>query len=299
MSAATVKFSVLVNNHNYARYLSECLDSALAQTLPAHEIIVVDDGSTDDSLAVLRRYANRQRVKIIAQQNAGQFAAIAAGIEAADGDVLCFLDADDSYKPNYLRELGEIYCRQSWVDLVFCRFEPVGGDEPNQIKFNPDGDYDYGYTTVQTYLHFRVHRNAWIGNVTSCVSMRKKTADVLQLREVAASQSGNISADYALLAGGALVGARKYYLARTLVNYRLHGQNRWAATKGTPETQYEQHLLKLKIFNFYRKRLFMEDDIARYLDLEIQTIPAPLPAHLEFCHVLEKDFGNLLKQEGK
>ncbi|MDR2463069.1 MAG: glycosyltransferase [Verrucomicrobiales bacterium] len=57
-----MKFSVLINNYNYRPFLRECVDSALARTLPAHEIIIVDDGSTDNSLAVLREhYADRQR----------------------------------------------------------------------------------------------------------------------------------------------------------------------------------------------------------------------------------------------
>ena len=92
------RLSIVVTNHDYAQFVSEAVDSALAQTGAPAEVIVVDDGSTDESLAVLAPY--RRRVQLVAQPNGGQAAAFNAGWAAASGDVVIFLDADDVLEPD-------------------------------------------------------------------------------------------------------------------------------------------------------------------------------------------------------
>ncbi|MGH7459967.1 MAG: glycosyltransferase family 2 protein [Longimicrobiales bacterium] len=90
--------SLVIANHNYGRFLPQCLDSVLKQTRVPHEIIVVDDGSTDDSRAVLNAY--RGRVHAIFQENQGQAAALNHGVRASNGDLIFFLDSDDGWYPN-------------------------------------------------------------------------------------------------------------------------------------------------------------------------------------------------------
>ena len=85
--------SIIINNYNYARYLAAAIDSALAQTWHPLEVIVVDDGSTDDSWAVIERYGDR--VHAIRQPNGGQGAAYNAGFAASRGEWVMFLDSDD------------------------------------------------------------------------------------------------------------------------------------------------------------------------------------------------------------
>ena len=90
--------SVLITNFNYARFLPQAIDSVLAQTVPPHQVVVVDDGSTDDSLAVLRkRYSST--VEVLAKPNGGQGSAFNAGFARCEGDVICLLDADDTGVP--------------------------------------------------------------------------------------------------------------------------------------------------------------------------------------------------------
>ena len=85
--------SIIINNYNYARYIAAAIDSALAQTWHPLEVIVVDDGSTDDSWAVIERYG--ERVRALRQPNGGQGAAYNAGFEASRGEWVLFLDSDD------------------------------------------------------------------------------------------------------------------------------------------------------------------------------------------------------------
>src|SRR5262245_57157775 len=91
MSEITV--SVLMPDNNAPKTIRKALDSALAQSVPAHEIIIVDDGSTDDLQDVLRDYG--ERVRCLHQPNRGAASARNRGIDAASGEVIAFLDADD------------------------------------------------------------------------------------------------------------------------------------------------------------------------------------------------------------
>ena len=89
--------SILINNYNYGRFLAAAIDSALAQTYPNVEVIVVDDGSTDESRSVIASYGDR--IKPILKENGGQASAFNAGFAASQGEIICFLDSDDLFVP--------------------------------------------------------------------------------------------------------------------------------------------------------------------------------------------------------
>ncbi|MEO6847039.1 MAG: glycosyltransferase family A protein [Chthoniobacterales bacterium] len=91
--------SIIIPCYNAARWLAETLDSALAQTWKDTEIIVVDDGSKDDSLTIARSYESRG-VHVVAQANQGASAARNAGLLVSKGDFIQFLDADDALSEN-------------------------------------------------------------------------------------------------------------------------------------------------------------------------------------------------------
>lgn len=100
------KVSIIVPVYNVAELLPVCLESLLAQTLQAIEIVCVDDGSTDRSLEVLRRYAARDaRVRVLSQENKRQGAARNAGFDAARGEYVLYVDADDWIDPDSCEKL--------------------------------------------------------------------------------------------------------------------------------------------------------------------------------------------------
>jgi len=102
MPTSTV--SVIVPTYNCARYIGEAIDSVSSQTRRASEIIVVDDGSTDDTEGVLRSYVDTGIVRYIRQSNQGPGAARNTGIASATGDYIAFLDADDALTPDSLEK---------------------------------------------------------------------------------------------------------------------------------------------------------------------------------------------------
>ena len=94
--------SFIVPIYNAAAYLPACLDSLLAQTEKEMQVILVDDGSTDDSLPIAKRYAAQdERVEVYTQPHAGQSAARNLGMTHAKGEFIAFVDADDTIEPNW------------------------------------------------------------------------------------------------------------------------------------------------------------------------------------------------------
>ena len=98
-----MKVSIIIPLYNKAPYVRRALDSIAAQTFADFEVIVVDDGSTDDSAAIVADYSDA-RFRMIHQANAGPGAARNAGLAQAQGEFIAFLDADDEWLPNYLQE---------------------------------------------------------------------------------------------------------------------------------------------------------------------------------------------------
>jgi len=115
--------SVVVPNYNCGRFIAGTLESVFAQTYPAFEVIVVDDGSTDDSASVLARYEGR--IRLLRQPNQGVSAARNHGIRESRGELIAFLDADDLWDPEKLakqvplfesRSIGLVYCAVEYID---------------------------------------------------------------------------------------------------------------------------------------------------------------------------------------
>jgi glycosyltransferase involved in cell wall biosynthesis len=128
--------TVLITSYNYATYLPDAIDSALAQTHPDVEVVVVDDGSTDDSRDIIGRYGDR--IVPVLQENAGQAAATNAGFAASRGDVVCLLDADDVLAPEKVAHV--VAAVDPAVSVVYHQLQmidhegrPIGKPDPRCV----------------------------------------------------------------------------------------------------------------------------------------------------------------------
>lgn len=161
-----IRVSVIIPVYNAEKYLCECLDSVVNQTLREIEIICVDDGSTDNSLAILREYeAQDERVKVLTQEN--QYAGVARnnGMAVAQGEYFAFLDADDYYASDALKNLFDIAQRED-LDVVKASFYNVDGSECTTSDYSTNKNIEHGIVLnfEQDYLRMlRISDVPWNG----------------------------------------------------------------------------------------------------------------------------------------
>lgn len=117
--------SLVIPVYNVEKYLRKCLDSVCAQADCVREIIIVNDGSTDGSLAICREYEQKDgRIKIIDQQNKGLAAAVRIGVKAATCELIGFVDSDDYVEPDMFKELYD-KLTETGADIAFCDYSVV------------------------------------------------------------------------------------------------------------------------------------------------------------------------------
>ncbi|MEM8862836.1 MAG: glycosyltransferase [Chloroflexota bacterium] len=118
--------SVIIPNYNHARYLPFAIDSILEQTYQNFEIIVIDDGSKDNSREVGASYGDK--INYIYKENAGLSAARNTGLRHAHGEFIGLLDADDMYEPHFMQTLVEFLTENQQYDGVYCGYQFVDDD---------------------------------------------------------------------------------------------------------------------------------------------------------------------------
>lgn len=115
--------SVIIPAYNVEKYIKACLDSLINQTYSNFEIIVVNDGSTDQTEEILRSYQSNPKFRIYSQKNGGLSAARNQGLKLANGELVCFIDSDDSVKFDYLEKLAAPFFEDSAVDITVCGYQ--------------------------------------------------------------------------------------------------------------------------------------------------------------------------------
>ncbi|GLR97792.1 MULTISPECIES: glycosyltransferase family 2 protein [Bradyrhizobium] len=128
-----MKVSIVMRTYNRAHIIGEAIESALRQTYGDFELIVVDDGSSDGTAEVVRRFGSEKIRYIRHEQNRGVSAAGNTGIQAATGDVIAHLDSDDFWKPEMLGRLVDVLNRYPQLGAAFCDVEVVRGKSVSSI----------------------------------------------------------------------------------------------------------------------------------------------------------------------
>lgn len=264
----TTRFSVIVTCYNYKAFVEEAVESALTQTRAPAQVIVVDDGSTDGCTQLLKdRYGNDPRVTLLCGENGGQLVAFQRGVSVANGDVICFLDADDRWAPDYLAKIGALYDARPDVGFVFSDIV-LFGDESQTMGY-AEGPLDLGYTAISTYVFTH-----WYGAPTSALSLRADLARrCLHLPEDYA-RTWRLSADNCLVYGASLLLGRKYYLPTGSVEYRIHGNNGWWSKRSKTAT-YLNRLHSRTLVAHYARMAGMDDSCIELAKMEFRTKPAP------------------------
>lgn len=243
--------SIVINNYNYARYLPQALDSALRQMLAGDELIVVDDGSTDGSSALLRRYEHEHGIRVIEQANRGQMGSVSAGIAAASGEVVVLLDSDDYFLDGYLERLREVYRGNPDVSFVFANAE-IGGDSAAgcdnmrglfhrlELPAGRLGTSKWAALLFQEFVGLptsglSLHRSLAVRIIAlrteqeEAVAIPALRARLLRISKTEQAKS-RYTADGVIVRCASIFGAQKYYDDRPGFFYRIHGNNKYAGT---------------------------------------------------------------------
>jgi glycosyltransferase involved in cell wall biosynthesis len=115
--------SIVINNYNYGSFLRQAIESALAQTYPHIEIVVVDDGSTDDSCDVIRSFGSK--IVPVLKANEGHGSTFNAGFTASHGEIVCFLDADDIFLPDKVSRVVKSWREHPTASLIYHLMQSV------------------------------------------------------------------------------------------------------------------------------------------------------------------------------
>ncbi len=263
-----VRFSVVITNYNYGAFVGDAIDGVLAQTRAPHQLIVVDDGSTDGSPGLLSgRYGADPRGTLLLGENGGQLAAFQRGLAQVSGDVVCFLDADDCWRPEHLERLGQLFDARKDIDFVFTDVE-LFDQQVARMRY-ADRPLDLGFTAVSTYMLMH-----WYGAPTSAIALRTDWARRTLDLPASLSSTWRLSADNCLVFGTSILGGRKYYLPTGTVRYRIHGANGWWSNR-TPANEYLNRFRSRSLIEHYARTIGLDPRCVDFAKQEFKTKPEP------------------------
>jgi glycosyltransferase involved in cell wall biosynthesis len=215
--ANELALSVVIPNHNYANYVGIAIRSALEIRWPKVEVIVVDDGSTDNSLEVIRTFADR--ITIISQENAGQMPSCVNGFRRCTGDVVIFLDSDDALHPDAMTEIAAVWSEtaskyQFQMRVIDAKGNPTGNILPQYFSHPSPKDIRKWVTTTGLYPTPPGSGNAYPRSIVDLIFSFK-------------SDFVDRAPDSYLIAAAPVYGD-VITIPKPLVDYRVHGLNHGA-----------------------------------------------------------------------
>lgn len=267
--------SVLVCNYNYGKYIEETLDSILAQTYPSLEVVIVDDGSSDNSVEIIKKYIKNHKDRSLTlkakKQNQGICFARNDAIDLAKGDYLIFLDSDDTLPAEYIAEMYKTIVKQK-ADVVYGDVAAFGAEKyrTNYPQFDPLELMKRNYINVTSLIR----RSALKGHRFD-EKLNRKTHE-----------------DYDFWLGLSLMGIKFVKAENVYLNYRIQKASRnanhlnmkertrkvvdvWKYSFAKYQKQYPKKVTQDSIFAFYDGQLSMLGDELMALNDVVQEELVP------------------------
>jgi hypothetical protein len=216
--------SVVIGNYNYGQYLGEAIESVFQQTYPHMELIVVDDGSTDQSRQVMEGYGDR--IVALYQANGGQTAAFNTGIDQACGEIVCFLDSDDTFHPEKVAKMVAAFQHHpDWVQIshYWTTMDADGHPLPHRQKSLSQGDMR------GMQLRYGKYKSALTSALAYRTEVLKRLVPIPQRRS---------NADAYLMVATPFYG-KVGVIPESLMQHRIHGHNQHAGN-----VNLEHHLFE-------------------------------------------------------
>ncbi len=218
--ADALAVDIVIGNHNYGTFVGAAVESALGQRHPRVRVVVVDDGSTDNSRERLSAYANS--VDLVLQENRGQAAALNAGLARCRGDIVLFLDADDALRPHVAAHVATAFAAdpeavkaQFRMDVIDAAGKSTGATKPPPHLPLPSGDL----RRAEVCFPFDIPWLPTSGNAFRAAALRR----ILPIPEQGDRRCG---ADWHLIHLTTLLGS-VVSLEQVGASYRVHGANNY------------------------------------------------------------------------
>jgi glycosyltransferase involved in cell wall biosynthesis len=232
MSAPHV--TVLIDTYNYGQFIEEAVESALTQEFPReqHEILVIDDGSTDDTSDRLKKYGDA--IRYLRKPNGGQASAFNFGFAEARGEIIATLDADDLWMPEKLRRVCETFDKNPDAGMVYHRAYVWRGGQEVRV--------DSHFSEVSGRIpESRVSLLSYPMVATSCLAFRRSTLNkLLPVPEALRSQAD------AYLTALVIFVAPVVALPEFLAKYRIHGANLFHISEDKPARERIEHRMAMR-----------------------------------------------------
>lgn len=285
-----VAISVIVPVYNVEKYLRECLDSVLAQTLKSIEIICVNDGSTDSSLEILKEYEEKDsRIKIVDKVNGGLSSARNAGMKVATGEYVYFLDSDDYL---HLKALEFLYVEAKLknLDQLFFSAESFLDEDANDEDLVPYKGYynrkgDYSGVATGKELFMRMSENAEF-KPSACLQInRKEFLDKYKLEFV----KGLLHEDQIFTMQAMALSERAAYANANLYMRRIRKES---IMTGTKEFQHSYAYFKvIKLFADFAEQYHLGED-EEYFNRAVKQLERLCSSSRNFALKVEKEILN-------
>ncbi len=238
MKLKTPLVTVLISNYNYDRYLREAIDSVLNQTYPYIEVIVVDDGSTDNSRELITSYTNK--IIPVFKENGGQGSAFNLGFEISNGEIICLLDSDDTWLPSKIECVVRAKSAFPNASCIYHKVQNI--DQTGKLISKPWPPYK----VIQGNISKKVVKTGGWWPFPPCTGLsftRNFFSQVMNIPEECRHIADTYLADLAPFFGD-IVG-----INQTLSLYRLHGMNNWSHPQDYNQRVIDTYELRTKVLN--------------------------------------------------
>lgn len=250
---------VAINNYNYEAFIAECVHSVVSQTLAPERVIVVDDGSSDNSVDVIRELEMADdRLQAVFKVNGGQLSCFNAAMPyIKPEDIVFFLDSDDTYPEDYLETMVQHLA--PGIDALIAKPVLFGTDHGPPLA--QAGTTELPKVTIYSATAMMLEWQLWLGAAaTSGFCVRGRMLN--RILPYSDEPGWRICADNVLYFGSFFLGESVRFLPGVRFNYRVHGQNHWFGVRD-PEVLERKRVATERLFAWLHSQRTDRDALPR------------------------------------
>jgi|GEM_PF-6246892 len=256
-----MQISAVIDTYNSETYILEAINSVLAQERQVDELIIVDDGSTDETVTVIEKaITSVPYARLVRQENGGQLKCLTTGICAAKGDIIALLDGDDMWKSNHIKEAEEKFQEYPKLAMYFCNYEAQGGEHIGAVRKYPE-------MLFQSTFAVTALAEAFIGDVTATLVFRTNAIQPYLPIPPILEKEWVVNADNVLIWIASLAGEQKYSSSSQNVIYRVHEKSSHK-TSNDAIIKARKRLATKRLFEHFRREFYIPLDIDKALKRE-------------------------------